>query len=150
MEESGMKRLILIAVILLSTVFIAGADSSCESSTEKKAPESGPGSAAAPIVVEPAVLVQEFDANKINAQDKYNGKVVQTSGFITNISNVGDSFYLQIAPANDPMYLGTSFQCYVSKDDAGSVAKGQQISFKGTVQDVSITMIQFKDCSVIK
>lgn len=137
-----MKRLLILLPLLL---LISG----CGTATTK-APASGPGSSGEPIVVDATALAKEFDANKINAQDKYNGKVVQTSGFITNISSALDNFYIQFKPSGDPYYFGTSFQCYVSKEDAAAVANGQQVTVKGTVNDAMATLIQLKDCSVVR
>ncbi len=39
-----------------------------------------------PLVVDAQTLVGEFDKNKLAANDKYNGKIVQTTAFIENIS----------------------------------------------------------------
>lgn len=142
-----MNKLFVIPVLLI--VFIIGSGSSCETK-KTQAPESGPGSAAEPMKVEAATLVSEFDANKINAQDKYNGKYVQTSGYITNVSSAMDNYYIQFKHSNDPLYLGTSFQCYVSKEDASAVTNGQSVTVKGRVEDVTMTLIQLKDCSVVK
>lgn len=144
------KVLLVVSILAGIAVFSMGAESSCGSSKTTSAPASGPGSSAEPIKVEPAALVTEFDANKINAQDKYNGKVVQSSGVIKNVSNTGDDFYLNINPTADQYYFGTSFSCHVSKTDAAAVANGQQVAFKGTVDDISVTMIQFRDCTVVK
>lgn len=137
-----MKKLFLLLPLLLLM-------SGC-GTAKTTAPASGPGSSGEPIVVDATVLVKEFDTNKINAQDKYNGKVVQTAGFVTNISSALDNFYIQLKPSSDPYYIGTSFQCYVSKEDAASVANGQQVAVKGTVDDAMATLIQMKDCSVVK
>ena len=137
-----MKRLLILIPLLL---LMAGCGTA-----KTTAPASGPGSAGEPIVVDATVLVKDFDANKINAQDKYNGKVVQTAGFVSNISSALDNFYIQFKPTADPYYFGTSFQCYVSKEDAAAVANGQQVTVKGTVDDALATLIQMKDCSVVK
>lgn len=145
------KALLIVSILAGLAVFTMGADSSCSTTKTTSAPASGPGSSAEPLKVEPVAFVAEFDANKINAQDKYNGKVVQTSGVIKNVSNTGDDFYLSInPPTSDQYYMGTSFQCHVTKADAATVANGQPVTVKGTVNDVSVTMIQFDDCSVVK
>ena len=138
-----MKKMIMLIVVLV--MFAAGCGTA-----KTTAPASGPGSAGEPLIVDGTALVKDFDTNKINAQDKYNGKVVQTAGFITNISSALDNFYIQLKPSNDPYYFGTSFQCYVSKEDAAAVANGQQVTVKGTVDDAMATLIQMKDCSVVK
>lgn len=134
------KALLVVSILAGAAVFTMGADSSCSSTKTTSAPASSLGSSAEPLKVEPVTLVAEFDDNRINAQDKYNGKIVQTSGFIKNVSNARDSFYLSINPTSEQDYTGTYFQCFVSKADAAAVANGQAVSFKGTVDDGFVSM----------
>ncbi len=131
------------ATIVLIVIIVAASGSKSGNSNNASAQQP-------PQVVDASSLVKEFDANKIAAQDKYNGKVIQTTGFVTNISSALDNFYIQFKPTNDQYYVGTSYQCYVSKDDAASVQNGQQVTVKGTVNDVTMTLIQLKNCSVVK
>lgn len=145
------KALLIVSILAGLAVFSMGADSSCSSTKTTSAPASGPGSSAEPLKVEPVALVAEFDANKINAQDKYNGKVVQTSGLIKKVSISRDDYWLKINPTSEEDYMGTSFQCHVTEAEAtGSLELRTPVSFKGTVDDVSGIMIQFRDCSVVK
>jgi hypothetical protein len=104
------------------------------------------------ITVDAKVLVGEFDKNKLAAQDKYTGKIVKTTAFIKNISSdILGSYYLSLNPVNDQYYFGTSIQCYfVSKDELVSLENGQKITVQGKMQDMSIGIVQMKECSVVK
>ena len=60
------------------------------------------------IIVNATTLVGEYDKNKLSAQDKYTGKLVQTTAYINNISSdVLGSYYLSLNPSNDQYYFGT-------------------------------------------
>ena len=39
-----------------------------------------------PIIIGGSSLVAEYDKSKLAAQEKYTGKIVQTNGYIANIS----------------------------------------------------------------
>ena len=134
-----------LGVFVILIIIIVAASSGSKSGSPNNTSAQQP-----PQVVDASSIVKEFDANKIAAQDKYNGKVIQTTGYITNISSALDNFYIQFKPTNDQLYVGTSFQCYVSKDDASAVQNGQQVTVKGTVNDETLTLIQLKKCSVVK
>jgi hypothetical protein len=105
----------------------------------------------APIVVDATTLISEYDKNKLSAQDKYNGKLVQTTGYIDNISNdITGSYYLSIHPTNDQYYFGTSIQCFFSdKSQLTSLAKQQSVTVTGTMQDMSLGIVEMKDCNVV-
>jgi hypothetical protein len=108
-----------------------------------------------PTVVDPIILVGEFDKNKIAAQDKYTGKLVQTTGYITNISNdFTGNYYLSLKPSNDQYYVGTSIACYFAdksaKSEITSLENGQSVTVQGTMADMSIGIVVMNDCKVIK
>jgi hypothetical protein len=107
---------------------------------------------AAPIVVDATALVGEYDKNKLSAQDKYTGKVVQTTAYIDNISSdIAGSYYLSLKPINDQYYAGTTIQCYFNdKSSLTSLANGQSVTVTGTMQDMSLGIVEMKDCSLVK
>lgn len=105
-----------------------------------------------PMVVDATALVGEYDKNKLAAQDKYTGKIVQTTAFIDNISSdIAGSYYLSLKPSNDQYYAGTTFQCYFNDKSAlTSLANGQSVTVTGTMQDMSLGIVEMKDCSLVK
>ena len=107
---------------------------------------------AAPEVVEAKALVGEFDKNKLAAQEKYTGKIVQTTAVVKNISggSFGD-YYLSLAPTSEQYYFGTTIQCFFKdKKELTALANGQSVTVMGTMQDMSIGIVEIKDCSLIK
>ena len=105
-----------------------------------------------PIVVDGPTLVAVYDKNKLAAQDQYTGKLVQTTGFIANISqDVTGNYYLSINPSNDQYYAGTTIQCYFKdKSVLTSLSNGQSVTVKGTMQDMSLGIVEMQDCSLVK
>jgi hypothetical protein len=105
-----------------------------------------------PVVMDATALAGEYDKNKLAAQDKYTGKVVQTTAFIDNISSdIVGSYYLSLKPSNDEYYLGTTIQCYFNDKSAlTSLAKGQSVTITGTMQDMSLGIVEMKDCGLVK
>lgn len=105
-----------------------------------------------PTVVDATTLVGEFDKNKLSANEKYKDKLVQTTGYIKNISNdVTGSYYLSLNPNNDQYYFGTTITCYFQqKDELTSLANGQSVTVQGTMQEMTLGIVAMKDCKVIK
>jgi hypothetical protein len=105
-----------------------------------------------PTVVEATALIGEFDNNKLSANDKYNGKLVETTGFIKNISNdVTGNYYLSLNPNNEEYYFGTTITCYFTdKNELTSLSNGQSITVQGTMQEMTLGIVAMKDCKVVK
>lgn len=103
-------------------------------------------------IVNATTLVGEYDKNKLSAQDKYTGKLVQTTAYINNISSdILGSYYLSLNPSSDQYYFGTSIQCYFSdKSPLTSLEKGQKVTVQGTMQDMSLGIVGMKNCSIVK
>ena len=96
-----------------------------------------------PIVIDATTLVGEYDKNKLSAQDKYTGKVIQTSGYIKNISNdITGEYYLSLNPNNDQYYFGTTISCYFKdKSQLTPLSNGQSVTVIGTMQDMSLGIV---------
>jgi len=105
-----------------------------------------------PTVVDATVLIGEFDKNKLSANEKYKDKLVQTTGYIKNISNdVTGNYYLSLNPNNDQYYFGTTMTCYFTeKDELTSLSNGQSVTVQGTMQEMTLGIVAMKDCKVIK
>lgn len=105
-----------------------------------------------PIVVNAKTLVGEFDKNKLVAQDKYTGKIVQITAVVNNISggDFGD-YYLSLEPGNEEYYFGTTIQAFFKdKTELTSLTKGQSVTVVGIMNDMSLGTVIMKDCNVVK
>jgi tRNA_anti-like len=146
---------ILVIIVIFGLIGAAGSKSgnqtsSGTSNTNIQTTEAKPTQA--PMVVDATSLVGEYDKNKLSAQDKYTGKVVQTNGFIENISSdITGNYFLSLKPSNDQYYAGTTLQCFFADKSAlTSLSKGQSVTVAGTMQDMSLGIVEMKDCSLVK
>ncbi|TAL57986.1 MAG: hypothetical protein EPN85_12710 [Bacteroidetes bacterium] len=133
----------ILAIILFFIIIgtIGGSKSttnsnSSSSSTAQSATEVKP----TPIVVDPTVLVGEYDKNKLAAQDKYSGKIVQTTAVIKNISDdITGNYYLSLNPNSDQYYFGTTIACYFAdksqKSQLIALSNGQSVTISSVVQN---------------
>lgn len=155
-----MKHKIITGILVIIIVFgligaAGGSKSSNTSSSSNGSSDTYTQTTAAkptPMVIDATALVGEYDKNKLAAQDKYTGKVVQTTAFIDNISSdITESYYLSLKPSDDQYYTGTTLQCYFNDKSAlTSLSNGQQVTVQGTMQDMSLGIVEMKDCSVVK
>jgi hypothetical protein len=115
-------------------------------------PTSKPQSTPIPsiITIDAAALVSAYDKNKIAAQEKYTGKIIQTSAYIQNISkDILGKYFITTKAISDT--FGTSIDCFFKdKNQVLSLEKGQQATFKGTMQDMSLGSVYMDNCEIIK
>lgn len=105
-----------------------------------------------PTVVDATALIADFDKNKLAANDKYKDKLIQTTGYIKNISNdVTGKYFLSLNPSNDQYYFGTSIACYFNDKSAlTSLSNGQSVTVQGTMQEMTLGIVPMNDCKVVK
>jgi hypothetical protein len=105
-----------------------------------------------PIVIDAHTLVKEYDENKLAAQDKYTGKQIQTTAYITNIStDIVGNYFLSLKPTNEEYYFGTTFKCsFKNKDDLVSLKNGEKVTIRGIMRNMSLGIITMDDCQVVK
>lgn len=135
-----------------STPAAAAASSDSQQPSQEPSPEPSQKAEATAIVVEATDLVGEYDKNKLAAQDKYTGKLVQTTGYIKNISNdFSGNYYLALDPVKKDYYFGTTLQCFFKdKSELTSLENGQSVTVQGKMDDMSIGTVILKECQLIK
>jgi hypothetical protein len=151
------KHPILTVILALFVIGMIGSANGSKSTTTTQSgnsenPQVTQQPAETVSAIDAKVLVAEYDKNKLAAQDKYTGKLVKTTAYIKNISSdILGSYFLSLNPSSDQYYFGTSIQCYfANKDQLTSLENGQMITVQGKMQDMSIGIVQMKECSVVK
>lgn len=142
----------ILILVIVGIIGSAGGSKSSETSNTTSQTAQQQEEKQEPTVVEATALIGEFDKNKLSANEKYKDKVVQTTGYIKNISNdVTGQYFLSLNPNNDQYYFGTTIACYFTeKDELTSLANGQSITVQGTMQEMTLGIVAMKDCKVIK
>ena len=156
MKKVGKGCLILIVVVVVLGIIgaAAGSKGSQSGSSQSNSQSAGtsPTAKPTPIVVNATTLVGEYDKNKLSAQDKYSGKLVQTTGYIKNISNdITGKYYLSLNPNSDQYYFGTTIACYFNeKGDLTTLSNGQSVTVVGTMKDMTLGIVNMQDCQLVK
>lgn len=140
----------VVAIIGLGVIAGGGKNSSSQPSTSNQA-KATPQPVEA-TVVDATTLVGEYDKNKLSADDKYKGRLVQTTGYISNISggDIGD-YYLVLKPKNDQYYYGTNIQAFFKdKSVLTSLSNGDKVTVQGTMAEMSLGSVIIKDSTVVQ
>jgi hypothetical protein len=108
---------------------------------------SQPSPTSAIIVIDAVILVAEYDKNKVAAQERYTGKIIQTTAYVQNISkDILGKYYITTSATADG--FGTKIDCYFDdKSQVLTLENGKKATFKGTMQDMSLGSIYIDNCS---
>jgi len=103
--------------------------------------------------VELGTFFEEYETNEVNAQEKYVGNYIETTGTVTDVSkDILDKVYVSLEPSSaDKWYVGPTLQCYIKEGESVSdLSKGDTITVQGRVAESTMTMISVtaKDCIV--
>ena len=142
--------LALILIGIVSSAANSGKGSSQSSNSQAQATVQPVQQA---TIVDATSLIAEYDKNKLAANQKYTGKLVQTSGYISNISggDLGSDYYIVLKPTNDQYYFGTDIQAFFKdKTVLTTLSNGQKVTIQGTMGDMTLGSVVVNDCSVVK
>jgi len=124
------------------------------------AQESAP--APATIKITAAELNAEYEANEIRADARYKGKLVEVSGFVTDIGTSRTTGQAVICIAGSPDDILSAITAYISDDYKAKVAiidKGHKVIVMGICEGVTLVRgteqfglsgVRLKDCSVFE
>ena len=144
-----MKKLFLGMLVGLSLVGLVGCGSS-ESSKEEGKTETKQEQ---PVKVEKKeytkitarALIEEFDKNKVDADDKYQDMNLEVSGKLGTINEGA------ITITYEDNWTITSVRCKVEKDQVKGLKEGQKVTVKGTYTGLGIfDDIEIEDCEIVK
>ena len=119
-----------------------------------KTEKDGDGAQTAPreevIKVSAVRLSEEYDANKVAADSKYKGKILEISGIIKDIGkDILDTPYVSLQGRQLSLF---GVQCMFARADESKLAtlsKGQSIVLQGRVEGELIGNIVVRGCSII-
>ena len=139
------KKKIVIGLIVLFVVFAIGSSGSKSATNKAETTQTGPTQA--PMKVTAQEIADDFDGNQVAAEKKWNGKLVQFSASISNITDTGLSF-TNVASKEVSF---TQISCRVTdKDSLLSLKNGQTVTVRGTVGKQMVGVIDVSDCELVQ
>ena len=137
------KHPILTVILVLVVIgIIGGAKGGSKTSTS-----SSPTPAPVAEKISAKQLADDFDNNQVAAEAKWNGKLVEFSAKVTNITDSGISF----ASVASKDFSLAQISCQIKdKEQLLSLKNGQIVTVKGVVGKQTIGVIDFDDCEVVK
>ena len=104
------------------------------------------------VKVNIASFISEFDENQLAAEKKYEGKIIEVSGYIQNISeDITGTPYISLDKTPNPSFNLTHIKCsFKSSESLTGVKKGQKITVRGEFVSQDMGVIQLKNCEIVK
>lgn len=100
-----------------------------------------------PTTITAKELADDFEANQVSAEAKWDGKLVEFSAKITNITDYGLSF----SDVASKEFSMTQIACRViDKQQLMPLKNGQTVKVKGIVGKQSIGVIEVSNCEVVQ
>lgn len=136
-----------ILTVILAIVVIAIIGGSRGGSKSSSNGTSSPTSAPVAEKINAKDLVDAFDENQVAAESKWNGKFVEFSAKITNITDSGISF-ADVATKDFSM---AQISCHIKdKEQLMNLKNGRTVTVRGIVGKQTIGVIDFDDCEVVE
>jgi hypothetical protein len=131
-----------IGAIILISVFAKGGSKPTEQS--QATPTEIPKEA---LKITAKELADDFDANQVAAEAKWENKLVEFSATISNITDSGVSFS-NVASKEFSM---TQVSCKIKdKQQLMSIKNGEKVMVRGVVGKQTIGVIDLNDCEIVK
>lgn len=100
-----------------------------------------------PEQVTAAQIADDFDGNQVAAESKWNGKYVQFTAPVSNITDSGLSF----TDIGSKQFSLTQISCKVNdKQSLLSLKNGESVIVKGTIGRQTIGVIDMTDCEIVQ
>lgn len=93
-------------------------------------------------------FLEEFDANEIRAEDKYEGKIVSVNGRVDSINEGVFGPYLMLRESE---YDFSGIDCTFNKEDQNefiALSKDDYVTVNGKVSDYVIGSVVLDDCTL--
>lgn len=142
--------IVFIGLIVIGVIASMGKSGSTtptsgSNNTTQKQEEQQP--AKEPEQVTAAQIADDFDGNQVAAESKWNGKYVQFTATVSNITDSGLSF----TNIGSKQFSLTQISCKVNdKQSLLSLKNGESVTVKGTIGEQTIGVIGMSDCEVVK
>lgn len=147
LKWGGIALLVIIVIGVISSLGGSDTEQSSNSDTNNRNSQQAE-QVQEPMMIEASTLANAFDANQVAAEHEWNGKLVQFSAEISNITDSGVSFY---NVATEKEFSTTQISCKIKdKEQLLSLTNGQTVTVRGVVGDQMIGVIDVSDCEIVE
>ncbi len=142
--------IVFVGLIIIGVIASAGKSGSTtptsgSNNTTTQKQEEQPVKEAAQVTA--AEIADDFDGNQVAAESKWNGKYVQFTAVVSNITDSGLSF----TDIGSKQFSLTQISCRISdKQSLLSLKNGESVTVKGTIGKQTIGVIDMTNCEVAK
>lgn len=143
--------IVFVGLIVIGVIASAGKSGSStptsgsNNSTDQKQAQQEPAKEAEQVTA--SQIADDFDGNQVAAESKWNGKYVQFTATVSNITDSGLSF----TNIGSKQFSLTQISCSISdKQSLLSLKNGESVTVKGTIRKQTIGVIDMTDCEVVK
>lgn len=141
--------IILVLVILFIIGSIFGGNNGTSQVSDLRTNSNEPQKeVVAPIQITSIQLSEEYDANKVAADAKYKGKILEVTGIIDNIGkDILDDPYVVLKGTPTKLF---GIQCMFKKSDEQkliNLSKGSEITLTGKVSGELIGNVILRECN---
>jgi hypothetical protein len=97
-------------------------------------------------------LLDEYDANEVAADMKYQGKLIAVTGYVHYISSssTGDS-RVSLGSTQEVAFLEDTVECYfriIHQPQVAQLSKGQLITIAGICHGKGLFSVKLKECYI--
>jgi len=100
------------------------------------------------IYIDAVSLFNEYEANSIAAEAKFQGRTVIVTGVVTEIDQLFEQPYVTLTDGDEWSWAGVD--CYFPEENKPQLAqltKGQKVTLKGRVDDYSMS-VDVRGCTI--
>ncbi len=142
-----MKKFFKWVLIVIVGIIVLGVIASSGKGGSKTTSPSSPTPAPEAMKITARQLADDFDSNQVAAEANWEGKLVEFSAKVSNITDSGISFY----NVGSKDFSLAQISCHISdKSQLLTIKNGQTIMVKGVVGKQTIGVIDLNDCEVVK
>lgn len=135
----------LIVIGVIASAGKSGSTNPTSNSTDQKQAQQEPAKEAEQVTA--TQIADDFDGNQVAAESKWDGRYVQFTAVVSNITDSGLSF----SSIGSKQFSLAQISCKVSdKQSLLSLKNGESVTVKGTIGKQTIGVIDMTDCEVVK
>lgn len=140
--SNKLNTLIALCALLIAGLACGGTKGDKPATADAAAPDNGPA-----IVITAEKLISDFKDNEVAAGGKYDGKKLEVTGTVSNISDTMGN--ITVSLKGKEMELVTVMCSFKEAKDVVSLKKGQKATLVGTGDGMTGGLyVGLKDCKI--